>query len=224
MTSTVSHYLQPFILQSAKEEERKQFTDIIITCSVRWSPKLILSAKHGSQDSSCPGIKSKERGISGKKIKILLDSKTHNALGPHLINLEPLMSTASKAGMVHSQTHSRRVNMIWCWHRPITVRGSNFQFMDAIKLWQYDCYNVWCVFDNKQEVGSWGVLAPHLAMAMGSRRQTCSDFCYCKATATEAPTMNLRLLHGSLPQNSTVPYQTKGHYLFNKHWLPPIMC
>lgn len=25
--------------------------------------------------------------------------------------------------------------------------------MDVVKLWQYDCYNVWCVSDNKQELG-----------------------------------------------------------------------
>ena len=43
--------------------------------------------------------------------------------------------------------------------------------MDVVKLWQNDCYNVWCVFDNKQKVGSWGVLTPHLAMDLGSGGQ-----------------------------------------------------
>lgn len=123
-----------------KGKKGKQFTDIIITCSAMWTPPLNwVSCLPNTAAKIAPTLgpnQRREEFKEKKKMKILLDSKTHNALGPHLINLEPLMSTASKPGMVHSQTHSRRVNMIWCWHRPITVRGSNFQFMDAVNLWQ----------------------------------------------------------------------------------------
>lgn len=132
------------------------------------------------------------------------------------------MSSASKTGTVHLQTRSRRVNMIWCWHRPITVRGSNFQFMDAIKLWQYDCYNAWCVFDNKQEVGSWEYWL-HIWPWTWAHEGKSSDFCYCKGTAMVVLTMNSRILHDSLLANSRLLHQTKGHYLFKKHWLPHTM-
>lgn len=122
-----------------------------------------------------------------KKKRILLDSKTHNALGPHLTSLQPLMSTTSKAGMVYLQTHSRRVNKIWCWHRPITVKGSSFQFIDAVKLWQYDCYNVWCIFWEESGGGCWKVLAPHLVIDLGFWGQNYSDFSYGKTTAIVVP-------------------------------------
>lgn len=138
-----------------KGEKGKQFTDII-SCSAMWIlPLSCHSCLPNTAAKIAPALRPNQKREEFKKkkknhVKILLDSKTHNALGPHLINLQPLMSTASKAGVVHSQTHSRRVNMIWCWHRPITVTGSSFQFMDAVKFWQYDCYNVWSDFDNKQ--------------------------------------------------------------------------
>lgn len=115
-TTSRSQCFHPSLLQSANREEREAIHRYHYhLCSNVDSLKLtFLSAKRGNQDSSCPGTKSKERRILRKKKRILLDSKTHNALGPHLISLQPLMSTTSKAGMVYLQTHSRRVNMIWC--------------------------------------------------------------------------------------------------------------
>lgn len=88
-----------------------------------WLPKSGLSgsAKRGTKTAFALGQNQRREGFKKKKKKrILLDSKTHNALG--ILISYSLMSTTS-AGL---KGDKHIPGLIWSDDRPITVKGSRF--------------------------------------------------------------------------------------------------
>lgn len=75
-------------------------------------------------------------------------------------------------------------------------------------------------FDNKQNVGGWGILAPTFGLGHGLWWQTCGNFYYCNTAAIIAPNNETKFVSAStfLLANSRLMHQTKT-MLFIQHIL-----